>query len=107
MRTSRNIFEHNSGNMIDKWLHYFEIYDRYFGKYVSKEVILLEIGVFQGGSVKMWKEYFGEGCKIYAIDVNPLCKQFQEDGIEIFIGSQSDREFLRNLKAKIPKVDIL
>jgi len=93
--------------MIDKWLHYFEIYDRYFSKYVGKEIIILEIGIFQGGSLKMWKEYFGERCKIYAIDVNPLCRQFEEDNVEIFIGSQSDRIFLRSIKNKIPKVDIL
>lgn len=103
----KTIFEQNTGNLIHKWMHYFDIYERYFSKYVNRDVIILEIGVFQGGSLKMWKEYFGSRCRVYGIDINPLCKQFEEDGIEIFIGSQSDREFLRSVKQLIPKVDIL
>lgn len=55
----------------------------------------------------MWKEYFGDKAKIYGVDIDPRCKQFEEENIEIFIGSQSDRKFLRDLKSKIPDVDIL
>lgn len=69
--------------------------------------MILEIGVFQGGSLQMWKEYFGEGVKIYGIDLDPRCKKFEEEGIEIFTGSQSDRKFLREVKSKIPDIDIL
>lgn len=100
-------FNNNEGNLINKWLHYFETYETYFEKYKNKEVVILEIGVYQGGSLKMWRHYFGDNAKIYAIDINPLCKQFEEENVEIFIGSQSDREFLKYIKSKIPKVDIL
>jgi len=55
----------------------------------------------------MWKNYFGDKAKIYGIDIDPRCKQFEEEGIEIFIGSQSDRKFLREVKSKIPDIDIL
>lgn len=68
---------------------------------------MVEIGVSMGGSLKMWKDYFGPGAKIYGVDINPDCKQFEEENIEIFIGSQSDRAFLKQLKTKIPKIDIL
>jgi 23S rRNA U2552 (ribose-2'-O)-methylase RlmE/FtsJ len=69
--------------------------------------VILEIGVSHGGSLQMWKNYFGEKAKIYGIDINPKCKQFEEENIKIFIGSQSDRNFLREIKKKIPPVDIL
>jgi len=49
----------------------------------------------------MWKNYFGENCKIYGIDIDPRCKEFEEENIEIFIGSQSDRKFLREVREKI------
>ncbi len=49
MNSARNIFESHSGNLIHKWDHYFEIYDWYFNKYIDQEVVLLEIGVLQGG----------------------------------------------------------
>lgn len=107
MNVLQSYFENNKENAINKWMHYFEIYDRHFRKYVGKDVVILEIGVFQGGSLKMWKDYFGEKAKIYAIDVFDKCKQFEEENVEVFIGSQSDRGFLNSVKKKIPKIDIL
>jgi hypothetical protein len=103
----KNYFENNTGNVIDKWHHYFEVYENWFHPYRNKPVVILEIGVYQGGSLKMWKEYFGEKARIYAIDINPNCKQFEEENVHIFIGSQEDRAFLDRIKKEIPKVDIL
>ncbi len=100
-------FYNNSGRLITKWKHYFEIYDRHFSKYRGKEIVFLEIGVFHGGSLEMWQNYFGPKAKIYGIDIDPRCKAFEKGNIEIHIGSQSDRNFLTDLKKKIPKVDIL
>ena len=100
-------FYQNKENAINKWLHYFDIYDLYFKKYRNQEVVILEIGVYQGGSLRMWKDYFGGRAKIYAIDINPLCKQFETDSIKIFIGSQEDRNFLDQVKSQIPRIDIL
>lgn len=100
-------FENNTGRLIHKWMHYFDIYHQHFNRFVGKEITILEIGVSQGGSLQMWKHYFGDKAKIYGIDVNPLCKNLEEHNIEIFIGSQSNRKFLREIKEKIGKVDIL
>jgi SAM-dependent methyltransferase len=84
-------------NMIDKWLHYFDIYERHFNSFVGKKIKVLEIGVWQGGSLKMWKDYFGENAEIIAIDIEPRCKIFEEERIKIYIGDQNDVNFLRNL----------
>jgi len=100
-------FNDNKKRVIDKWSHYFEIYDRHFSKYRGKEIVLLEIGTFQGGSLQMWKSYFGDKAKIYGIDINPNCKQVEEENIKIIIGSQSDRDFLKNVIKEIPPFDIL
>lgn len=107
MNDLQKYFENNTDRLINKWMHFFEIYDRHFSKYRGKEVSILEIGVFQGGSLQMWKNYFGDKVKVYGIDINPKCKEFEEENIEIFIGSQSDRKFLKEVKSKIPKIDIL
>ncbi len=40
------------------------------------------------------------------IDIDSRCKQYEEDQIEIFIGSQSDRNFWREFKKQIKKVDV-
>lgn len=108
MSQLREYFDNNiNGNCITKWHHYFEIYEFWFKKYKDKPVVILEIGVFQGGSLKMWEDYFGDNCKIYGIDINPECKGFENEKTKIFIGSQSDKEFLEQVKSQIPKVDIL
>lgn len=107
MSQIQNYFENNTSNAIHKWRHYFDIYDFWFKKYKNKPVVILEIGVYQGGSLNMWSDYFGEEAKIFAIDINPLCKQFETENIKIFIGSQEDREFLKYVKSQIPKVDIV
>jgi hypothetical protein len=100
-------FKQNTKRVIDKWHHYFEVYDNHFSKYRGKEIVLLEIGTFQGGSLQMWKHYFGDKAKIYGMDINPDCKQVEEENVKIFIGSQSDRGFLREVLKQIPPIDIL
>ncbi len=107
MNDLRKYFDNNTNRVIHKWEHYFEIYDRHFSAYRDKEIVILEIGVFQGGSLQMWKNYFGPKAKIYGIDIDPDCKKFEEENIEIFIGSQSDKHFLADIKSKMPKIDIL
>lgn len=107
MNDLEKYFRSNTKRLIHKWAHYFEIYDRHFSKYIGKELTILEIGVSQGGSLQMWKHYFGDKAKIFGIDINPQCKQLEEENIKIFIGSQSDRSFLRDIKKKIPTIDIL
>lgn len=90
-----------------KWLHYFEVYNRHFGRYIGKEVTLLEVGVNKGGSLQIWKKVLGPKAKIIGVDITPACKELEEDQISIYIGSQEDREFWKKVKSEIPKVDIL
>lgn len=107
MNELEHYFNHNPGRLIHKWHHYFDVYDRHFKKFKGKEIVVVEIGVFHGGSLQMWKNYFGPQAKIFGIDINPRVAALQEENIEIIIGSQSDRNFLRKLKNELPDIDIL
>lgn len=107
MNKLEQYFYTNRGKIIHKFLHYFEIYDRHFSRFIGKDVVILEIGVFKGGSLELWRHYFGSKCKIYGIDINPECKKLESEQIEIIIGDAEDRDFLRTIKEKIPKIDIL
>jgi len=107
MNDLENYFKNNTGKLIHKWQHYFEIYDRHFSRYRGKEVHIVEFGVFQGGSLQMWKDYFGDKAKIYGVDINPHCKQLEEEQVEIFIGDQENRGFLKTIAEKVPRIDIL
>ena len=63
---------------------------------------MIEIGVDKGGSLLMWKEFFGEKAKIVGLDINPECKLFEDKEKNIFveIGSQSDEVFLDSIIKK-------
>lgn len=107
MNTTRSIFDSHQGNLIHKWDHYFEIYDKHFHEFIGKEIVVLEIGVSQGGSIDLWQKYLGRNLKYYGIDINPGCKQFERENVKIFIGSQEDAIFLEKIKNEIPPIDIL
>src|SRR6476620_2469000 len=100
-------FETNTQSRISKWMHYFEIYDRHFARFRGTDVHVLEIGVSNGGSLQMWKEYFGDQARIYGVDINPHCKSLEEERVQIYIGDQTDHSFLSQLKVEIPRIDIL
>jgi len=100
-------FYKNKGRQIYKWAHYFEIYDRHFKQYRRRPVTVVEFGVLHGGSLQMWKKYFGRRARIIGVDFNPRCKELEEKQIEIFIGDQADRNFLRKLRKEIGPVDIV
>jgi len=95
------------GNRLDKWSNYFEIYHRHFNRFRGKSPKILEIGVAHGGSLKMWKAYFGSKAQIVGLDTDARCKALEEPGIAICIGDQSNRGILSNLISEFGAFDIV
>lgn len=95
------------GRGIWKWLHYFDIYHRHFERFVGKDVNVVEVGIYSGGSLDMWKSYFGRECKVYGIDIKAECKLYEGDRTKVFIGDQSSRVFWADFRRQVPDVDIL
>ncbi len=58
---------HTDKNTTHSYLPY---YDSIFLKYLNKPITLLEIGIFHGGSLKLWEKYFGDNLQQYFIDVH-------------------------------------
>lgn len=102
-----NFFFYQDHHPIRKWWHYFEIYHRYLNRFVGTAVRMLEIGVYKGGSLQMWKDYFGEKAVIVGIDINEDCRQYAEDQIYVDIGSQGDCGFLKNVCEQYGPFDIV
>ena len=86
---------------------YFQAYEEMFNKYVGKKITFVEVGVLQGGSLFMWREYFGKNARIIGIDLHPNAKELEKHGFEIYIGSQSDKNFWKDFYSKVGKIDIL
>jgi hypothetical protein len=97
----------NEGRLIHKWMHYFDVYHRHFAPFRERPVTVVEFGVYHGGSLQMWKHYFGAGARIVGVDINPACKVLEEEQIEIVIGDQEDRAFLAELRDRIGSTDIV
>jgi hypothetical protein len=98
---------HTAGRGLWKWRHYFDVYHRHFQKFVGREVHVVEVGVYSGGSLDMWKAYFGPACRIYGVDIEPACRAYEDDQVQIMIGDQSDPAFWADFRSEVPVVDIV
>jgi hypothetical protein len=104
----RTFFDNRKvGAGIWKWLHYFEIYERHFSRFRGQEVHIAEIGIYSGGSLEMWRDYFGPRAYIYGVDIEPRCKVYEHDRVKVFIGDQADKSFWREFRTRVPKLDIV
>lgn len=101
------LFLANQQKPIHKWLHYFPIYERHFSDYKNKALTMYKIGVFKGGSLQLWKKYFGPFATIVGIDIDPRCKDLEEPQINIRIGDQSDTTFLQTVFDEFGPPDIV
>lgn len=104
----RDCFEkHRDGPGIWKWNHYFEIYHRHLERFRNRPVNVLEIGIYSGGSLAMWRSYFGPTAMIHGIDIEPSCKAFENEWTRVRIGDQGDPEFWKAFKEEFPRIDVV
>ena len=83
---------------------FIELYQKYFSYYKDEKINLLEIGVDNGDSLRIWREYF-INANICGIDINN--KNFTINNTEILIGDQSDYKFLQSIIDKYKNFDII
>jgi len=94
MRSSElSLEKYDSDKITSKYL---ETYDPVFASYVDKKISLLELGVFRGGSLLLWRDYFPLG-KIVGIDIKLPPGFVPGKRVEVYQGSQSDTEFLSRI----------
>lgn len=95
-----------SGRYSVKFSSYFPVYERTLERFVGKGITFVEVGVGDGGSLLMWKEYF-ENARIIGVDCNPDAKQLTQLGLEIFIGDQASEAFWDTFYSQVGPVDVL
>jgi hypothetical protein len=91
----------------NKLTNYFQIYEDLFARFRNRKFTFVEIGVNHGGSLFMWRDYFGPEARIIGVDLNPAAKQWESSGFEIFIGDQGDPGFWREFFAAVGDVDVI
>lgn len=109
LNTMENIFKKYD---TDKNIN-FHNYPRQYNSLLSKKqrcnINLLEIGVFQGESLKAWKEYFINANNIVGIDINQECKKYTDltNNIHVEIMNASDSSNISVIKSKYNYFDII
>ena len=101
------LFYGNDGPLVHKWRHYLAIYDRHLSRFRGRSPRLLELGVSQGGSLVLWRRYFGPDATIFGVDIEPRCAAFNGQHAQVRIGSQADPAFLAGVVAEMGGLDIV
>lgn len=73
--------------------HYLRNYEEYFRPFLERDVRLLELGVFHGGSLLLWRDYFERGL-VVGLDLNPVEFKGDTGRIRFYQGGQQDTDLL-------------
>ncbi len=86
---------------------YFQVYDELLERFRNREITFVEVGVLNGGSLFMWRDYLGPHARIIGIDFNPNARKWEGAGFEIHIGNQADPRFWDSFFSAVGDVDVI
>ncbi|MDF1793277.1 MAG: hypothetical protein P1U88_15280 [Thalassobaculaceae bacterium] len=94
---------------IQKWHHYFDVYERHLARFRGTRCRLMEFGVMDGGSLELWSEYLGPDAEIIGIEINPKARAFDRlrPNIRVVTADQSDMAALETLSRDFGPIDIV
>src|SRR6478736_6325162 len=83
-------------------------YEMHLSEAREREITLVEIGVLEGNSLRMWRDYFPRG-QINGVDISPdaALQEDKRNRIRVFVGSQSDTDFLKSMLDEIGHPDVV
>lgn len=96
-----NEFYNIGKDLTDKisYHRYDRFYPLFLNSFRNEEFNMLEVGIENGGSLKLWKEYFPKSF-IYGVDIK---KEYEEDRCKIFKLDQSNDNDIQYMIHNIPK----
>ena len=103
----QDFFDRHHGKLMSKWTHYFDIYHRHLARFRGTACTIVEIGIYHGGSLEMWRDYFGPRARIIGVDIEERARALAASGTEIMIGDKADPLFLNQLAERAGTIDIL
>ena len=90
----------SDGYNTDKGPELMDHYKRYLASRQYQDLVILELGVNKGGSLRMWRDIFPKA-SIIGIDINPVNFEGDDDRIKIFQGSQDDKKLLDQIRQEL------
>jgi hypothetical protein len=109
MELLTTIFDKYNSDKNSSFHNYCRQYDNLLKDFRDKQISFLELGVFKGESVKIWRDVFPNAKKIVGVDIDPRCKQYEniDKCIYIEIGDATDTNFINYLHTKYDGFDII
>lgn len=77
---------------------YLRTYEEHLGHLRDEPIVLAEIGVYQGASLRTWTEYFSRA-RIVGVDLHPISENLG-DRVTVVRGDQADPGFLGRFGAE-------
>ena len=93
MRSLRQLFDEHQGRLVGKVDHFFDDYEPWLAPVRGGNVRVLEIGVYRGGSLELWQEYFGASASVHGIDIDQRAAEHCPDGARIHIARRPTKSF--------------
>ena len=103
----RTYLTRTDDRMLLKLDHYLDVYHDLLRDWQGRDVTFMEIGIFKGGSIDLWKGFFGPGSTLVFLDIDPACQAFAGPGVHVEIGDQADPVFLKSVAEKYGPFDII
>lgn len=109
MESLQIIFDRYNCDKNSSFHNYCRQYESLLQDYRDKPIRLLEIGVFEGESLKIWRDVFPKAIKIIGVDINPICKMYENKDNSIFveIGDATNGDFINSIQSKHGPFDII
>jgi cephalosporin hydroxylase len=96
-----------AGYPLDKWVHYFPIYQRHLEQYRGLPVRVLEIGVYRGGGLELLRHFLGPEARLVGIDIDESARLATGARHPVEIGDQADPDFLRLVSERHGPFDVV
>lgn len=104
-----------TGEPFLKWWHYFDAYSVELSPLAaqSRQGLcdqppgILEIGTWRGGSLELWREFFGPDAVVFGVDIDPGSAQFNGKHAQVRIGSQTDPGFMNSVVDEMGKLNVV
>jgi len=85
--------------------NYLHKYAFFLERFRTQSLRLLELGVFNGSSLRMWQEYFPHA-EIFGVDIEERARQYEEARIHIIQANLADSARVMRLREIAPQIII-
>jgi hypothetical protein len=99
------IFNEHKGFISHKYINHLYAYDLHCSKLRNTECCIVELGIGHGGSLQIWKKYYGPKAKIFGIDKNDR-NDLNDDQIKTFVANQNNIQSMEEVASQIPPIDL-